>query len=51
MRVLILTIALTALALPAFADCSPTHQAGKSDTVATTGSPPSTPAPAPSSGG
>ncbi|HEX7970262.1 MAG TPA: hypothetical protein VF502_18715 [Stellaceae bacterium] len=50
MRVFILTIALTALALPAFADCSPTHQAAKSDTVVTT-STPSTPAPTPSSGG
>jgi hypothetical protein len=50
MRVLILTIALLALASPGFADCSPTHQAAKSDTVATTGVPPA-PAPAPSSGG
>ena len=50
MRVFILTIALTALALPAFADCGPTHQATKSDTVVTTGTP-STPAPTPSSGG
>lgn len=50
MRVFILTIALVALAWPTLADCSPTHQAAKSDTVATRGAPPP-PAPAPSSGG
>jgi hypothetical protein len=49
MRVFFLTIALVALAWPALADCSPEHQAAKSDTVATGAPPP--PAPAPSSGG
>jgi len=50
MRVFFLAIALVALTWPAFADCSPDHQAGKSDTVAKTGAPPP-PAPRPSSGG
>jgi len=50
MRVLILTIALVGLALPAFADCGANHQASTPDTT-TASNPPSTPAPAPSSGG
>ena len=43
MRVFFLTIALMALAMPAFANCGATHQASSSDsTVATNPPPPST---------
>lgn len=48
MRVVILTLGLIALAMPAFANCGATHEASSSDTVATTTAPP--PA-TPSSGG
>ncbi len=50
MRILVLSLALTAFALPAFADCGATHQASTPNTVATT-SPPSSPAPERPSGG
>ena len=46
MRLLMLTLALVVFAAPAFADCSATHQASKSSTIATT-----SPPPPPSSGG
>jgi len=49
MRVLILTLALAGLAMPALADCL-IHQASKPDTVATT-TPQPPPAPAPPAGG
>ena len=50
MRVVILTLGLIALAMPAFANCGATHEASTSDTVATTTAPPPAPA-TPSSGG
>lgn len=50
MRLFILTVALLALAVPAYAECGPAHQASSSDTVATTSTVPAPP-PAPSSGG
>jgi hypothetical protein len=50
MRLLILTIALVGLTLPAFANCGADHQASGSATT-TASNPPSTPAPAPASGG
>jgi predicted S18 family serine protease len=50
MRLLILTLGLMALAVPAFANCGATHQASSSDTVATTSTPQPPPA-TPSSGG
>ncbi len=53
MRLLILTVALLALAMPAFAECGPAHQASSSDTVASTGTVPAPPpsTDAPSTGG
>jgi len=51
MRVLILTIAVLGFAMPAFADCNPTHTASSSKTIATTSTPPQTPPATPSSGG
>ena len=48
MRIVILTIALLASTVPAFADCM-THEAAKPDTVVTTTT--ETPAPTPASGG
>jgi len=49
MRLLVLIAAIFGLTVPAFADCSTTHQAATPNTVAT-GTPPATPA-APGSGG
>jgi len=50
MRIVILTIALLASTVPAFADCM-THEAAKPDTVVTTTTTTETPAPTPASGG
>ena len=49
MRLLILTIALLGLALPAYATCGGDHQASGSSTT-TASNPPPTPPPAPSGG-
>ena len=49
MRLLILTIALLGLTLPAFATCGGDHQASDSSTT-TASNPPPTPPPAPSGG-
>ena len=48
MRLLMLTLALIAVAAPAFADCDAGHQASQSSTIATTSPPPPPPT---SSGG
>lgn len=50
MRVFFLTIALMALAMPAFANCGATHQASSSDSTVATNPPPA-PAPDTDSGG
>jgi hypothetical protein len=42
MRLLILTILLMGLAMPAFAECGANHQASSSDSTTATSTPPST---------
>jgi predicted S18 family serine protease len=42
MRLLILTILLTSLAMPAFAECGADHQASSSDSTTATSTPTST---------